>query len=218
MSSQSSSRSFAGRVGSSNAGTTRRILPPRDDAAEAHQPGEESLDLAVPLVPAQRATVLSLSAVGAVAPAWGPSMYASVRSTLPRRRRSLARPQRALCSVPSSTQSGSGDGCLIRRVALGHGRPRSAGPKDPEHPVDDVTRITPRASAPRSRALKLFRREVRRDRVPLQVGKIHLNRGSENRALVDPLAKQIEYRGLAASGYEMEMGSQIADLMQIAWT
>jgi hypothetical protein len=77
---------------------------------------------------------------------------------------------------------------LVRRVASGHVRPRCPRTKDPEHAIEDVSRI---AVGPTTSILdeRLFFGEKRLDQSPLLFGEVHIKVRSEIDPPVDPLPK-----------------------------
>jgi len=77
---------------------------------------------------------------------------------------------------------------LVRRVAAWQVPPRGARAKDPEHAVEDVSRIPVR---PTTHALvdRLFLGEKRLDQSPLLFGEVHIKVRSDFDPPVDPLAK-----------------------------
>ena len=77
---------------------------------------------------------------------------------------------------------------LVRRVAPRQILPRSACAKDPEHTVEDVSRI---AEGPTTTVLekRLFLREKRLDQSPLLFGEVHIKVRSNFDPPVDPPPK-----------------------------
>jgi hypothetical protein len=77
---------------------------------------------------------------------------------------------------------------LVRRVAPRQVRPRRPRAKDPEHAIEDVSRIAVRTATP-ILVERLFLREKRLDQSPLLFGEVHIKVRSEIDPPVDPLPK-----------------------------
>jgi hypothetical protein len=77
---------------------------------------------------------------------------------------------------------------LVRRVAPRQILPRSARAKDPEHTIEDVSRIAEWPTTPVLEK-RLFPREKRLDQSPLLFGQVHIKVRSEFDPPVDPLPK-----------------------------
>jgi hypothetical protein len=77
---------------------------------------------------------------------------------------------------------------LVRRVAPRQILPRSACAKDPEHTIEDVSRIAEGSTTPVLEK-RLFLREKRLDQSPLLFGQVHIKVRSEFDPPVDPLPK-----------------------------
>jgi len=77
---------------------------------------------------------------------------------------------------------------LVRRVTSRQVLPRSARTQDPEHAIEDVSRI---AEGPTTSVLekRLFLREKRLDQSPLLFGEVHIKVRSDFDPPVDPLVK-----------------------------
>ena len=77
---------------------------------------------------------------------------------------------------------------LVRRVAPWQVRPRRTRAKDPEHAIEDVSRIAVRPSTP-VLVERLLLREKRLDQSPLLFGEVHIKVRSDFDPPVDPLPK-----------------------------
>jgi hypothetical protein len=77
---------------------------------------------------------------------------------------------------------------LVRRVAPWQVRPRRTGAKDPQHAIEDVSRIAERPSTP-VLVERLFLGKNRLDQSPLLFGEVHIKVRSEIDPPVDPLPK-----------------------------
>lgn len=77
---------------------------------------------------------------------------------------------------------------LVRRVAPWQVRPRRTRAKDPEHTIEDISRIAVRTTTS-VLVERLFLREKRLDQSPLLFGEVHIKVRSDFDPPVDPLAK-----------------------------
>src|SRR5580704_1018979 len=99
----------------------------------------------------------------------------------------------------------------IRWVSPGHVRPGRARSEHPKDPVQDVTRIAPRASSLRGRALALRPRNQLPNRFPLRIRQVHRRRYKHLLAAMErPSRKMEQSRSLTQGGYEMPSSSSTA--------
>lgn len=82
----------------------------------------------------------------------------------------------------------------VRRVASRHVGPRRSGPKHPQNPVENIARVSPRATT--AVVANLWSRQQLLDSGPLLIGQVHPDLRSQPGFPVDRHPIPIEYRRL----------------------